>query len=134
RIPHRREQDQDQQRRHLLRRVRAQHDRHEDERAGEHPGEARERDRKAVPPLDGVRRDGQIVAPRRRKKPPRGEASTARKTRRPARIEYCGSICAPIVWAQPSTMPPTSVPQSDPRPPITTASKAKISCVGPAKG
>ena len=32
---------------------------------------------------------------------------------------------------EPSTIPPISVPHSDPMPPITTASKAKISCIGP---
>jgi len=30
-------------------------------------------------------------------------------------------------------MPPTSVPASEPIPPITTASKAKISCIGRSK-
>ena len=46
--------------------------------------------------------------------------------------KYCGSICAPTVCATPRTMPPTSVPQSEPMPPMTTASNAKMSCVGPA--
>ena len=46
---------------------------------------------------------------------------------------HCGSICAPTVCATPSTMPPTSVPHSEPRPPMTTASKAKISCAGPQR-
>ena len=38
------------------------------------------------------------------------------------------------VCATPSTMPPASVPHSEPRPPMTTASNAKISCVGPLDG
>ena len=38
------------------------------------------------------------------------------------------------VWATPRTMPPTRVPQSEPMPPMTTASKAKISWVGPDEG
>ena len=58
----------------------------------------------------------------------------ARKTRWPARIAYCGSMFAPMVWATPSTMPPRSVPHSEPMPPMTTASKAKISWVGPLAG
>src|SRR6185295_12035772 len=65
---------------------------------------------------------------------PRGLARTARKTRCPARIEYCGSMLAPIVWATPSTMPPVSVPHSEPSPPMTTASNAKMSWVGPDAG
>ena len=40
--------------------------------------------------------------------------------------------CAPTFCATPSTMPPTSVPHSEPAPPITAASKAKISCGAPA--
>ena len=56
---------------------------------------------------------------------------TARKTRFPNRIDDCGLICAPMVWATPSTIPPTSVPHSEPIPPMTTASNAKMSWVGP---
>ena len=51
-----------------------------------------------------------------------------------AERKYCTSICAQTVWATPSTIPPTSVPHSEPMPPITTASNAKISCVGPPNG
>ena len=40
-------------------------------------------------------------------------------------------MIAPKLCATPSTMPPISVPQSEPMPPITTASKAKISWVSP---
>ena len=50
----------------------------------------------------------------------------------PAMRKPCGFTCAPRLWATPSTMPPTSVPQSDPAPPITVASKAKMSCAAPA--
>ena len=41
---------------------------------------------------------------------------------------------SPRTWAMPSTIPPTSVPQSEPRPPMMTASYAKISRRGPALG
>ena len=34
----------------------------------------------------------------------------------------------------PSTIPPTSVPHSEPKPPMMTASYAKISRTGPAQG
>ena len=141
RVPHHRDEHQDQQRRQLLRRrsrrtgaarTRARPRAHR-EAAGER------RPRRRAPALDGEaapvpRAPRSLIAvraPDARRVPPRGEASTARKTRCPASTEYCGSICAPIVCATPSTMPPASVPQSEPRPPITTASNAKISCVGP---
>ena len=56
---------------------------------------------------------------------PRGRStSTTRKARWPARICHSGSMRAPMVWASPSTMPPASVPQKLPRPPMITASKA----------
>ena len=42
-----------------------------------------------------------------------------------------GRSARPMVWATPSTMPPPSVPHSEPSPPITTASNAKMSWVGP---
>ena len=45
-----------------------------------------------------------------------------------------GGELRPQVWATPRTSPPASVPQIDPSPPMTTASKAKISRVGPMLG
>ena len=39
-----------------------------------------------------------------------------------------------MVWATPRTKPPSSVPHRDPKPPMTTASKAKMSWVGPLEG
>ena len=41
---------------------------------------------------------------------------------------------APTVCATPRTMPPTSVPHSEPSPPMITASNAKMSWVGPLVG
>ena len=57
-------------------------------------------------------------------------ARTARrgKSTWPAMKKPCGLIDAPMLWATPSTIPPTSVPHSEPAPPITAASKAKMSC------
>ena len=57
----------------------------------------------------------------------------ARAGRRGGRLRTpkLGSIVEPIVWATPSTMPPASVPHSDPRPPMTTASNANRSRVEP---
>src|SRR5581483_5557506 len=66
---------------------------------------------------------------------PRGRSSsTARKNRWPPRTPQPGEICALTVWAIPSATPPTSVPQSEPRPPMITASKANRSRVGPVVG
>src|SRR5690606_30852913 len=76
--------------------------------------------------------EGHAVRPASR--PCGRKASTARKTRWPASSVIAGSICAPSDWVTPSTMPPSSVPQSEPRPPITTASNAKISRDGPVAG
>ena len=44
------------------------------------------------------------------------------------------AYCSPTVWATPRVMPPASVPQSEPRPPMITASKAKMSRIGPLDG
>ena len=52
----------------------------------------------------------------------------------PARICQVGDSAAPTAWAMPSTMPPISVPHMLPRPPMITASKARISRIGPAAG
>ena len=60
-----------------------------------------------------------------RGKSPRGRiTSTARKARWPARICHSGLIAAPTACATPSTMPPASVPQRLPSPPMITASNA----------
>src|SRR5690606_7409427 len=68
-------------------------------------------------------------------KRPRGlSARMRKKTRWPARIWKPGAICAPSVCATPSTMPPASVPQSEPRPPMITASKPKMRRPGPLAG
>ena len=40
----------------------------------------------------------------------------------------------PRLCARPSTIPPTSVPHSEPRPPMTTASKANSRIPAPAVG
>src|SRR4029077_4450643 len=58
-------------------------------------------------------------------------SSTARKTRCPVRMPQPGDSLAPTVCATPSTAPPTSVPQSEPSPPMITASNAKSSRSGP---
>src|SRR4029450_13239593 len=61
-------------------------------------------------------------------------ASTARNTRGPGSTPQPGESWAPRGWAPPSTIPPASVPHKDPSPPMMTASKAKISRVGPSAG
>src|SRR5262249_24607093 len=132
RVPHRGHQHEDQQRRHLLGGGLAQRHRHEHEHDRKQAEAGREPRGEGAPTLHGEGLGH--VAALGRKMPPCGEASTARNTRCPASTEYCGLICAPTVWATPSTMPPASVPQSEPKPPITTASNAKISCVGPENG
>ena len=58
----------------------------------------------------------------------------ARKARCPARICQVGSSAAPIDCAIPSTMPPINVPHMLPSPPIITASKARMSRIGPDEG
>ena len=65
-------------------------------------------------------RTGRSAARRARSGTPGG-----RQLRRPV-VE----LLAPMVCATPRTMPPASVPQSDPSPPMITASKAKISRPG----
>ena len=62
------------------------------------------------------------------------KTSTARNTMWPASCPHCGSIWLPINWATPSVMPPASVPHSEPSPPMTTASKAKMRFSGPLNG
>ncbi len=42
----------------------------------------------------------------------------------PARTSSEMLIWAPICWATPSTTPPSSVPHSEPSPPMTTAANA----------
>src|SRR5439155_16228724 len=74
------------------------------------------------------------TASRARIKPCGRSASTARNTRWPASTPPLGSIRAPTACATPRMMPPTSVPQSEPTPPMMTASKAKIRRDGPALG
>src|SRR4029079_2298925 len=51
----------------------------------------------------------------------------SRNTSLPARTWLDGPIWAPICWTTPSNIPPTSVPHGEPRPPMTTASKANSS-------
>ena len=46
-------------------------------------------------------------------------------------MPHPGDSLAPTVCAIPSTAPPTSVPHSEPSPPMMTASKAKSSRSGP---
>src|SRR5438552_1759249 len=74
------------------------------------------------------------TASRARIRPCGRSASTARKTRWPASTPPLGSIRAPTACATPRMMPPTSVPQREPTPPMMTASKAKIRRDGPALG
>ena len=66
--------------------------------------------------------------------PAAGWRAPARKTRWPASSCQPGSICAPIACATPRMMPPASVPQRLPRPPMITASKPKIRRAGPIDG
>ena len=57
-----------------------------------------------------------------------------RKAIWPARICQVGDSAAPTACAMPSTTPPISVPHMLPSPPMITASKARISRIGPAAG
>ena len=57
-----------------------------------------------------------------------------RNTRWPARIEYCGSIVRADGLGDAEHDAATRVPHSEPSPPMTTASKAKMSWVGPLDG
>ena len=62
---------------------------------------------------------------------------TIRMTRKamwPARICQVGDSAAPTACATPSTTPPISVPHMLPSPPMITASKARMSRIGPAAG
>src|SRR6185312_7687602 len=58
--------------------------------------------------------------------------STTRKTPWPASRKPSGDTFAPKVCASASTIPPISVPHTEPAPPITAASKAKSNCDAPA--
>src|SRR5439155_20068393 len=65
-------------------------------------------------------------------KKPRGRTSRiAKNTRWPASTPQPTEICAPTPCATPRTIPPTSVPHREPRPPMITASNAKIRRSGP---
>src|ERR1043165_4214347 len=138
-VPHRGEDGEDEQLGELLGGVGRQRERDEGE-GDDDDRDARHREpRQPAPALDGVargrgvdRRHAQLLRAARVR--PRGLARTARNTRWPARIEYSGSMWAPTVCATPSTMPPSKVPHSEPKPPMTTASNAKISWVGPLAG
>src|SRR5207244_4604298 len=130
---HRRQDDVGVELGELAERVRAQEDGTESERDEQRGAGRRSRHGDGSPPLDanpaGRAHDS---SPSAALKPPRPSAapltrrapSTARNTRCPVRIDHCGSSCAPTVCATPITIPPTSVPQSEPSPPMTTASKA----------
>src|SRR5207302_2967182 len=89
-------------------------------------------ERRSAGACDAYGRDH--TASRARIKPCGRSASTARKTRWPASTPPPGATWAPTAWATPRMMPPTSVPQSEPTPPMMTASKAKIRRDGPALG
>src|ERR1700680_992184 len=150
RIPHHGEDDQDQQVRQVLHVVGVQHERHEREGDREHADADGEVPRQRRPALDlQTRAHSELLAHcrlarpsattprslgRETRPPPYRTMSTARNNTWPASASYWGWICAPSVCATPRAIPPTSVPQSEPIPPITTASKAKISWIGPLKG
>src|SRR5581483_7744909 len=124
RVPHHRHDDEEVQLDEVVLRVLAEHDRRE-----------RKQDDKACEPAG----DGAHPTPRSVSRMPPAciavrATSTARKTRCPESAKYSGLICAPTACATPSTIPPPSVPQSEPMPPMTTASKAYRSCAAPALG
>src|SRR5205823_5357649 len=134
RVPHDREHHEVVELDQVVERVLAERERGEREQpdqAGEPGGE---RAREHGPALDaGAGRSlehllAHAVAPRGSRIRPAcaiaRKTSTARKTTCPPSAKYCTSILAPTVCATPRTMPPTSVPHSDPTPPITTASNA----------
>ena len=78
-------------------------------------------------------RPGRSVAPSLSREKALGpeERGRARNTRCPVRMPQPGDSLAPTVCATPSMAPPTSVPHSEPSPPMITASKAKSSRSGP---
>ncbi len=49
-------------------------------------------------------------------------------------MAYGTLTCDTTTWVTPSSMPPSSVPHSEPRPPMMTASNAKISVSAPSVG
>src|SRR5207302_6184407 len=83
---------------------------HRDRRPPLDPRDCGSRCRQAPAPLGSTRRPPAWSTARR--------ISTARNTTCPPSAKYCTLICAPTVCATPRTMPPTSVPQSEPMPPI----------------
>ncbi len=98
----------------------------EDAAGGRRPRRGRRRARPRATTL--------VIQPRLPEQPRGADHQHRQEHQVTGEIAHCGSICAPMVWATPSTIPPSSVPHSDPRPPMTTASNAKISCVGPMNG
>ena len=49
-------------------------------------------------------------------------------------MAYGTLTCETTTWVMPSSMPPSSVPHSEPRPPMITASNAKIRVSAPSVG
>ena len=116
-VPHDRHQDERQQVRKILHDARTHDHGHEGEGNDQHAkatGEAGRERRPTLDPGTGERRRGACLgcrchvvtvgsarraprALRRVSSPPRGEMRTTRNTMWPARIEYSGLICAPIV-------------------------------------
>src|SRR5208282_1364409 len=143
RVPHRGENDVDEQGRQLVHDIGAGEERRDGERQDNDRDDDAENGRFAGPALDGeLRRLDHPRSPNDERRPPRARAQsrnnrrarTTRNVRWPASRNHFGSNAAPIDCARPSTIPPISVPHSDPMPPITTASKAKMSCIGPEYG
>src|SRR5262249_7796262 len=106
--------------------------RHRAQRAHDEHGDAHAGAARRGGPRDA---NGRLDAQSRRRdfvKSPAGRSSrTARKTRCPVSTPQPGDSFAPTVCATPRITPPTSVPQSEPSPPMMTASNAKSSRSGP---
>ena len=141
RVPHHREDHEDQQHGQLLVDVRAEEERHHREHGDDEQRDRHRRDRHARPALhtepagERARCAARITgrgSGERGCRPRGGEHGEEHEVAE--EHAYCGLTCSPITCATPSTMPPSSVPHAEPNPPITTASKAKISCVGPVEG
>src|SRR5580700_5991313 len=67
-------------------------------------------------------------------RPPGRTVSTARNSRLTASTAYAWFSSPTTTWVMPSATPPARVPHSEPMPPITTASNAKISVSVPVSG
>src|SRR5262245_56320605 len=147
RIPHRRHDDVDEERGHAIDGAGTSERGHEGQGQEQHDATTDAEPGGGRPAFDLHARCGKVegihVAPLRRSRRIGSRARSGnssrvkrmiRKTACPATRKPSGWSDAPKVCATPRTMPPINVPQSEPAPPITAASKAKSNCGAPAYG